>query len=203
MTECVNETLRDLLPALARNALPAAEASLVRAHLSGCAPCAAEWRILQAASDVFAASTPTVDVAAIVSRLPAPPAPPAPQARPALRVERGGAATRWRPSRSMFAAAASLTLVATLSLTVLRPIFFGQAPGVASGTPMDGMPDSAPVVVAPATTASAALVGTAELAELGVDELSTLLAELEQMEATIATEPTSWREPVTDIPGGQ
>lgn len=196
MTECTHDILRDALPALAQGALRASEAARVQAHIATCASCAAELAVLRAAATLFAAATPPVDTAAILAKLPSP--------RPVLRAERGAAPAkgRWRLPRYALAAAASLTLVATLSLTVLRPVFFGSGPGVVTPVGVDlGAPDSAPGVTAVALMPTALLGGT-ELSDLGMDELTLLLAELEAMEATVAAEPVSWREPVTDVPGG-
>jgi hypothetical protein len=198
MTECTNELLRDELPALAQGLLRPAEAARVQAHVAACASCAQELAVLRAAATVFAAATPTIDTSAILAKL------PTPASRPALRVVRGAAPARglWGLPRYALAAAASLTLVATLSLTVLRPVFFGAGPGVVTpaGVGSD-VPDSVPGGTAVAVMPTA-LVGGTELSDLGMDELSMLLEELEAMEATIAAEPVSWREPVADLPGG-
>lgn len=48
MTTTRCEAVRDALPALARGALDAGDAAGVRAHLAGCAPCAAEWHAVSA-----------------------------------------------------------------------------------------------------------------------------------------------------------
>ena len=67
MTDCTNNTMRDLLPELAHDALSADDAARVRAHIASCAACAAELRILSAAGELFANATPKVDTAAIVA----------------------------------------------------------------------------------------------------------------------------------------
>lgn len=46
------------------------------------------------------------------------------------------------------------------------------------------------------------LVGSADLADLGVDELTTLLAELEQFDGTVAAEPVAIRQAVNGDLGG-
>lgn len=200
MTECTNEMLRDELPALAQGLRTGPAAARAQAHVADCASCAQELALLQAAAAVFAAATPSVDAAAILARLPVPAPKPALRA---LRVPRGAAPARglWGLPRYALAAAASLTLVATLSLTVLRPVFFGTGPGVVTPVGVDSdagdsLSGSTSVAVMPTV-----LVGGTELSDLGMDELSLLLEELEAMEATIAAEPVSWRAPVTDIPG--
>jgi anti-sigma factor RsiW len=194
MTDCTNETLRDLLPLLAHDALDGDEATALRAHLASCASCVSELRAIEAAAVVFAAATPRVDTAAILAKLPAPPS-----ARPVLKLE-----TTLRTSRSRFglpryalAAAASMTLMVTLSLTVLRPMFFGVTPGVGITSVDTGAVQVAVQSAPSAGTEPVSSVGGAELTDLGVDELTQLLNELDQMEATIAAEPRSMREPIT------
>jgi hypothetical protein len=100
------------------------------------------------------------------------------------------------------AAAASLMLMVTLSLTVLRPIFFGAAPSVDIAPVETGPVDSAVPVAAPVAVEPVASLGGTEFKDLGVDELTQLLNELDQMEATIVAEPRSMREPITTGPEG-
>lgn len=189
MTECTNHTMRDQLPALARGALPPAAAVALRAHLGACAACAEELAILEGAGRVFDAATPRIDVSGILAKLPAPPV-----ARPALRVERG-ALRAFRIPRYALAAAASLVLVATLSLTVLRPSFFGTPVAGVDLAAVDSGLRTPPAV-------PTALVGGADLADLDVDELTALLAELDRIEATVALEPMTMRQPLTLAPEG-
>lgn len=189
MTDCGNETMRDLLPLLARGALAGEAAARVRGHVAGCASCASELAILEAAGALFAAATPAVDTAAILRALPTPPA-----LRPALRLERA-APRRVRLPRYALAAAASILLVATLSLNAVLRTFSG--PG--TGTDVDIAVDSGirQLVAAPVD-----ILGADALQDLGADELATLLAELETMEATVAAEPHTLRQPVTSTPEG-
>jgi hypothetical protein len=199
MTDCLNETMRDLLPLLAHDALDGAEATAVRAHLASCASCEAELRTITAAAVLFAAATPRIDTAAILAKLPA-----APVARPALRLEPAAKTSRafFRMPRYALAAAASLMLMVTLSLTVLRPIFFGVTPSVDIVTVDTGAVDIAVQPTAPVGAEPVASLGGTEFKDLGVDELTQLLSELDQMEATIAAEPRSMREPITTSPEG-
>lgn len=187
MTECGNETMRDLLPLLAQGALVGEPAARVRAHVAGCAACASELRILEQAGALFAAATPSVDTAAILRAIPL-----APSARPALRLERA-APRRIRLPRYALAAAASLVLVASISLSAVLRSF--NVPG----TGVDIVVDSGirPVVGMPVD-----MLGADALQDLGADELATLLAELETMEATVAAEPNTIRQPVTSTPEG-
>ena len=196
MTNCPNETMRDLLPLLAHDALEGSEAELVRAHVASCAACSAELQLLERAAALFSAATPAIDTGAILAKLPT-----APSVRPTLRVEQGSLAAR-RPSRVpryALAAAASLLLMATISVTVLRPIFTGTNAGVDTASVDTGAVGTAPVASATTSTAAepVAIVGGTELSDLGVDELTQLLNELDQMDANVAAEPRSLREPIT------
>ncbi len=199
MNNCENESLRDLLPLLAHDALEGEQGTALRAHLESCASCAAELRTISAAANLFAAATPRIDTAAILAKLPA-----APASRPVLRLE--PVAKKSRPSFGIpqyaLAAAASLMLMVTLSLTVLRPIFFGAAPSVDIAPVETGPVDSAVPVAAPVAVEPVASLGGTEFKDLGVDELTQLLNELDQMEATIVAEPRSMREPITTGPEG-
>jgi hypothetical protein len=144
--------------------------------------------VLRAAARVFAAATPKVDTAAIVRAIPT-----ADRAGPAAKLRlvprsRG----RWMP-REYLAAAASLLLVGVLSLAVVRGYFVDERSG-------GGAIDLG--VVAGSSTVPVDLVGGTELAGLGADELTALLAELESMEATIAAEPITMRQPLVATPEG-
>lgn len=192
MTECRNEMLRDRLPLLLRGTLPAAEATVLRAHVTGCAACTAELRVLEAAARLFDAATPTVDTAAILAKLPAAPG------RPALRVVHGGGERRtWRVSRSLVAAAASVLFVASLSLVAVQQGIFGNG----GGDPRT--PDTGADSLHPTTSVTPpALVAGADLGDLGTEDLEVLLTELEQMEATVAADPVSMQRAVANVPEG-
>jgi hypothetical protein len=192
MTNCVNETMRDLLPLLAHDALTAGEVAQVRAHVAECSSCAAELDVLVQAHAMFAAATPRVDTAAILARL-APPvalptAAPSPGARPVLTVSRTPRRILGVP-RYALAAAASLVLVATLSLAVLRPVFFDAAPVGVDIALVDSGPAGAPTI-------PVGILGGSDLADFDADELAALLLELDRMEATIAVEPITMRQPL-------
>ncbi|MCE9601513.1 MAG: zf-HC2 domain-containing protein [Gemmatimonadetes bacterium] len=204
MTECLNEEMRDLLPLLAHGSLEAAEAERVRMHSAGCAECAAELAVLETSRLVLRASAPRVDVAAIAAAVGQSAA--GASAAPVLRVERGGAkpvaavARRsvWR-SRQLLAAAASLLIVASLSLRLLD-----RTPSSNEGP---SAPDTATVIATdPAPPAAAAgselSVGDA-LVDLTSDDLSALLTELEGFDGKITIEPAAMRQPVVDTPGSR
>lgn len=202
MTDCLNETMRDRLPELANGLLEASEAAVLRTHASGCASCAAELAALETARLVLQASAPRMDVAAIAAAVTR----SVPTPRPALRVERGGATAPaiarrpiWR-SRQFLAAAASLLIVASVAVPVLN--------GTRGVEPGAGLPDTAVVAVSDTPTTGAPVPAQSSfavsegLADLSNDDLSTLLAELEAVEATIAAEPYSLRQPLVDTPEG-
>lgn len=183
MTECGNDTLRDQLPLLALDALPGAEAARVRAHVAACAACTAELAIIRASGALFAAATPSVDTAAILRALP-----PAPGARPVLTVQRGGVRPARIP-RYVLAAAASLVLVATLALPTIRSVFN----------------DESRVAVDSGGAVAAVSIGFAagtDLSDMDEDELTVLLAELEQFDGTVAADPVAMRQAVNRDLGG-
>jgi anti-sigma factor RsiW len=185
--------MRDLLPLLAHGSLASADAGRLRAHLGECAACAAELALLEGSRHVLMAMTPQVDTAAIVRHLSA----------PALTVVPGGARRRsvqdawWRRvPRQYVAAAASLLIVASLSLPLLKGAFDTDRGTVA--------PDSS---IGPVSGTAEALVPTGltvgdGLTDLSDADLTALLAELETVQATIAAEPTAMRRPIVDAPEG-
>ena len=195
MTECRSEAMRDLLPELAHGRLSGAAAAELRAHLNGCAECAAEFAVLETARLVLQAQAPRVDAAAIAAAVTA--------SRPALRVERGGASaptavrrSPWR-SRQLLAAAASILVIVSVSLPLMQGTRV-EGPVVARGDSSATVPTDTPA----AAVAAAGLAVGEGLTDLSSDDLTTLLAELETLEATINTEPTTLRTPIVDAPEG-
>ncbi len=192
MTECTNETMRDLLPLLARELRAGDEAARVRAHVADCASCAAELRLLERASALFAAATPAVNTAAILAKLPASPA-----QRPPLHVV---TPVRTRPvmPRRALALAASLLLMVTVSSPVWGPRVFG-GPGVVSVVPgVDTGPDVPTVITTPGagSRSGVQVVGGRQLEDLGEDELSSLLGALDELEANLDAEPVTLTSPI-------
>lgn len=197
MTDCLNETMRDRLPELAHGGLAPADAAALRAHVAGCAACAADLAVLETSRLVLSARAPKVDVAAITRAV---------TGAPLLRVERGSVAAParraasasrtpvWR-SRQFLAAAASLLIVASLTV-----------PALGRGGPDEVVPvrdDTVLAVVAdtPVVPAGPSSIAVSEgLVDLSSDDLSTLLAELERVEATVNAEPSSLRQPIVDTP---
>lgn len=194
MTDCTNDIMRDRLPELANGMLPADETVAVRAHLASCAECAAEFSVLETSRLVLRATAPKVDLAAITRAVTT--------SKPSLRVERGGATAPslvrkpvWR-SRQFLAAAASLLIVATLSIPALssrgEPTTAG-VPGTVVAAVID-TPSTAPV--------PAGFANSEGLSDLSSADLSTLLAELERLEANVTAEPASMQTPLIDTPEG-
>jgi hypothetical protein len=184
-TECPNEEMRDRLPALVHGTLSSVDEARVRAHVAGCASCGAEVALLETARRVIVANGPRIDTAAIVAAVTA----------PSLTVVRGGGDAVVRPrrtwmSRQFLAAAASLLVVGSLAIPSVRGKLLGERETVA--------PDS--LVAAAGDAAGLALSGG--LADLSDDDLAALLAEIEAVEPTVASEPGTLRSPLVDSPEG-
>lgn len=196
MTEafCPNEEMRDRLPAFVHGTLSPADLARVQSHVADCAACRDEVALLETTRRVLVASGPRLDTAAIVAAM----------TPPALRVVRGGAseprsAPRLRPHsrgswmpRRYLAAAASLLVIGSLAMPPVREFVLGTS--VATG---DSLAD--PAARSP-DAAGLALAGG--LADLSEDDLAALLADLEAVEPTVASEPTTLRSPLVDSPEG-
>src|SRR5215207_4192764 len=94
MRDCANVEVRDALPDLVHDQLPAAERERVLAHVASCADCTDEVALLSGARRVLDRAAPTVDAAAIARAV---------QARLAADAARGRTPTT--PVRSMPTAA--------------------------------------------------------------------------------------------------
>jgi len=187
MRDCSNVTMRERLPELLHDRLPADARAEVQRHLEGCADCRAELEILRHVRAITRA--PSVDVAGIVSALPA------------------YASTRTSRRAYLWRAAAAVVLLAggaAIAVSVARRDDRStRAPAVAE------VPAPTPAVVvartpaqAPATdsaprTGGGKSVATSKVNELGVGdglhdltdkELRTLLADFESLEAVTPTE---------------
>jgi len=73
MNDCVNAEMRDRLPDLLNDRLPASEQAEVVAHVAACADCREELELLRAIRSMLLAPALRVDVARVVSALPEPP----------------------------------------------------------------------------------------------------------------------------------
>lgn len=210
MTDCLDAELKDSLPLMAHDALSVAERARVSEHLDRCAECRDELSILVAAVAAVDAATPAISVASITAAVQratigegrsAERAPLRLQPVDARRAQqRARRRTAW-VSRPFLAAAASLVLVVTLSLTVLTRTF-----GPATGTMVGGIPDSSIGLTDSAgevrLLAAASFGVTGGLADLSDEDLATLLVELEEVDATVEAEPVSMRRALVDEPGG-
>lgn len=187
MTECPNESMRDLLPGHVHGTLAPADEARVRTHVATCASCAAELALIGTTRRVLRANAPRVDVAAVLAAVTA----------PSLTVVRGGAGrggrrATWMPRRYL-AAAASLLVIGALALPAVRRVFDGVTGPVAG----DSLAD-----VAAASPEATGLTLAGGLGDLTDADLATLLAELDAVEATVASEPATLRTPLVDPPEG-
>ena len=203
MTDCLNDEMRDLLPMLAHGSLEAPAAMLVRSHLAACAACHAELEVIDRAVRTLDAATPAVDTAAIVAALPAPRLQVMPGST-AKAAALGARRARWVP-RQYIAAAASVLIVASLASPLIKRAIDGpdlsSAPD--TGLVVVAVSGATPVLSVPAAgSATVGLTFEGGLSDLSDDDLTALLAELEQFEATVMVEPIVLRTPIVDGPGG-
>lgn len=73
MNDCVNAEMRDRLPDLLNDRLPANERAEVVAHVAACADCREELDLLRGLRSALSAPVTHVDVARVVNALPKPP----------------------------------------------------------------------------------------------------------------------------------
>jgi anti-sigma factor RsiW len=151
MTDCPNGEIRDLLPDLLHDRLPADVRREVEAHVRGCDDCRAELALLGAMRSSLRRA-PAVDAAAIAAAIPAYRAP--------VRRSWGG----WRAAAAIVVLAAGGTSVAVLQSR-------------------DGIQhvarDTAAVAQAPRELA----LGSSAVSDLDDSELSTLLNDLQSLDA--------------------
>jgi hypothetical protein len=202
MADCTNEAMRDLLPLLAHEG-PGGDAGeamgretldRLRAHVGDCAACRAELALLRSAASVIDGAVPRVDAAAISAGV---------NRALRLRIVDGAPRrterrlpSRWMPRRQA-AVAASLILVASASLAVLARTFGGPTPPAIDGGRVATTIDSAPVT---RVSAGAGISVAGGLSDLSEEDLTTLLDELDRVEATIDAEPQSIRRAIVDVP---
>lgn len=201
MADCTNEAMRDLLPLLAHEGAggeDAAELRAARAHVDACASCRAELAMLRAAGDLIERAVPRVDAARIAAGVVAATRVRLVSAPPATAVRRVAPRmpSRWMPRRQA-AIAASLVLVASASLAVVARTFGGPDRATLDGARGTAVVDTSPVS---RVSASAGISVAGGLSDLSDDQLVTLLAELDAVEATVAAEPQSIRQPIVDVP---
>jgi len=228
MSDCVSAEMRDVLPDFVHGQLDAGRTAEVRAHLAGCAECAAEVELLRVVMSA-APAAPEINVDRIVRALPTP-------TRHGFLLHRGGGTgspptpsldSPAMPHRSRIwsrpvvkiAAAVAIVAAGGLSLLVGRDVLrpdtqVGQMAPTPSvpleSAPLASTPDL-PVVgspapraperqVAVATTAGISLAG--ELQELSDEHLETLIAEMDGMDELPAAEPDQLEPAVGNDAGG-
>jgi len=162
MSDCLNVEIRELLPEYLSGGLSPSRRSEVESHVATCGDCADELAVLRLVREAYAATTPAVNVGAIVAAL------PRKAARPAMR--------SWRRSQAFqIAAAVSFVAIGGISLAVARSFFTGNS----TGTPMDTVAISSE---APAISFAGGL------SDLGDEDVEALLTALEKVEALPVTE---------------
>jgi anti-sigma factor RsiW len=163
MSDCPNVEIRELLPDYLSGTLSASRRAEVESHVATCSDCADELAMLRLVREAYAASTPAVNVRAIVAAL------PRKASRPVIR--------SWRNSQAFqIAAAVSFIAVGGISLAVARSFFDGNS--------TVGPIDTAVSVEAPAISFAGGL------SDLGDEDVEALLSALESIEALPVTETT-------------
>lgn len=163
MSDCQNVDIRERLPEYLSGTLSHVRRSEVSAHLASCQECAEELALLQLVREAYEASSPAVNVSAIVSQL------PRKFSRPATR-------SYWRRSQAFqIAAAVSFIALGGFSLAVARSFFDGNATSSAGDT-----------VIANAAAPVISFGGG--VSDLGDEDLEALLSALESIEALPVTE---------------
>jgi hypothetical protein len=186
MNDCVNAEMRDRLPELLHDRLPANVRAELVAHVAVCADCREELELLRALRSVLAAPAPRVDVASIVSALPKA---PSQTSRPRSR-------RTWADWR--IAAAITILAVGGSSVALINRTPDVGSVGINATSPI---PDSAPATLAPSTRPNASsdtnqdtepsggLGMSGHLADLDDAQLQALINEIENMKAVPITEP--------------
>ena len=161
MSDCPNVEIRELLPDYLSGSLSASRRVEVESHVATCSDCADELALLRLVREAYTATTPAVNVGAIVAAL------PRKASRPVVR--------SWRRSQAFqIAAAVSFIAVGGISLAVARSFFDGNT--------TVGPIDTAIGVEAPAISFAGGL------SDLGDEDVEALLSALESIEALPVTE---------------
>jgi anti-sigma factor RsiW len=163
MTDCPNAEIRDLLPDLVHGTLAGATRLRVEQHVGSCAECAAEVALIRRARTVLSRGVPSLDAERIAARIPT-----------------FSRAVARRHSPMMLRIAASIVLVA-LGATTFEVVRRQQG--------MSGFPagESATSVAGPAD--GPALLFSGRLSGLADEDLVLLLAEINDIDGAISTEP--------------
>ena len=178
MTDCPRGGMRDLLPDWLHGTLAPTVREAVRAHVAGCAACAAEVEMLRTARAVMDRA-PAVDVARIAA---------------AVRSGADGGAGAIAPRRRR---SAGMTLAAGIAAAVLA-VAIVMAEFRSGGTSArSGEPSAADTPAREGVPAGGLQMGGG-LADLADDELRTLLDQLERVDAL----PPDTPEPIGVTIGG-
>jgi anti-sigma factor RsiW len=199
MTDCGNAEIRDLLPDLAAGALSPVERSRVQAHVDGCAECAAEVALLRTAR-ALRPNVTSIDIAAIVARLPRPEARPSVVDDPSIvsldahrELQRASRQSRramsWTGSRSVWRMAAAVGVIIAGGWSVVMV----QSGGI--GVMTAGRADSAQFAETTAVIASAdpsprsdVAVSFGDLGDYTEEELKRVLDRVENWDGATSTE---------------
>ena len=164
MSDCPNVEIRELLPDYLSGTLSASRQAEVESHVATCSDCADELAMLQLVREAYAASTPAVNVGAIVAAL------PRKASRPVVR--------SWRSSQAFqIAAAVSFIALGGISLAVARSFF-------------DGGSTVGPIDTVTVSAEAPAISFAGGLSDLGDEDVEALLSALESIEALPVTETT-------------
>jgi anti-sigma factor RsiW len=179
MTDCPNGDIRDLLPDLLHDRLAPDARREVEAHVSGCDDCRAELALLGAMRSTLRRA-PEVDAAAIAAAI-------LPYRAPARRSWAG-----WRAAAAIVILAAGGTSVAVLqSRNASAPTEANAAVAVAVRT-ADSVVPATPVAQSDTPGAGQAprelALGSSVVTDLNDGELSTLLADLQTLDAILSTD---------------
>lgn len=202
MNDCVDVEVRDALPDFVNHRLSELDATKVREHIESCADCKAEVELIrEARATAFLA--PRMDVNRISAALPA-----------YTPVKSHSILTG---SRRVWALAAAAVIVAIGSFSLSTRQVTNDTPSVAVVSPAaqthpgTTTPAPAPAVVAAASSekvatdpqqvevAALSLVGSTE--DLSDEDLETLVAALDGIDAVPSAEPGSVTTTVEDIDG--
>ena len=164
MSDCPNVEIRELLPDYLSGTLSASRRAEVESHVATCSDCADELAMLRLVREAYAASTPAVNVGAIVAAL------PRKASRPIVR--------SWRSSQAFqIAAAVSFIALGGISLAVARSFF-------------DGGSTVGPIDTVTVRAEAPAISVAGGLSDLGDEDVEALLSALESIEALPVTETT-------------
>jgi hypothetical protein len=195
MNDCSNAEIRDQLPDLLHERLDASSRAVVVAHVAQCVDCRDELELLRSVQKTLIALTPRVDISYVVGALPKAPVRRAPVYSAPRR--------RWIDWR--VAAAVTVLVAGGSSVVGMRqaPTTADNRPAITdssanrSAAPIDnaalpGSPASPSVAIASGTGTSESVDDEgldSRFGGLSDDQMQTLLAEIDGLEAVPVTEP--------------